>query len=317
MTPSRHMSCQEVTDLFWLHLYGELTFDQDESVEQHLAACPDCSDRLQREIELHGRLESAAPALPPGLLTNCRQDLFRRVRAERSAVAEAGFGRGLRRILRSLTTVDSSWTAAAWKPAGALALVALGFFGGRWSPPASSTLESQEAAASVATRVRAVEHDPNGQVRVIVEDTRRRAVAGLPSDEVIRGLLLSAAQDPADPGLRVDSIDMLRRESETIEVRRALMVALEADPNPGVRMKALEGLRPFAGDAEVRRSLAHVLLRDDHSGLRTQAVDMLIQSKPHDMVGVLQQLMQHEENGYIRLRTQRALREMNASVDTF
>jgi hypothetical protein len=35
------------------------------------------------------------------------------------------------------------------------------------------------------------------------------------------------------------------------------------------------------------------------------------------VVGVLQESMRREDNDYIRLRTQRVLREMNASVDTF
>ena len=35
------------------------------------------------------------------------------------------------------------------------------------------------------------------------------------------------------------------------------------------------------------------------------------------MVGVLQELMRKEENGYVRMRCQKALRDMKASVDTF
>jgi hypothetical protein len=58
-------------------------------------------------------------------------------------------------------------------------------------------------------------------------------------------------------------------------------------------------------------------LRDDNVGLRTQAIDLLTEHRPTDVVGVLQQLMQQEDNDYIRLRTQRALRELKASVETF
>ena len=67
----------------------------------------------------------------------------------------------------------------------------------------------------------------------------------------------------------------------------------------------------------MRRVLSHVLLNDDNAGIRTQAVDLLIQNRGQEMVGVLQELMRREDNDYIRLRTQRVLREMNASVDTF
>jgi hypothetical protein len=67
----------------------------------------------------------------------------------------------------------------------------------------------------------------------------------------------------------------------------------------------------------VRRVLAEVLLKDDNPGLRTQAIELLTQSHDREMVGVLQELMGREDNDYIRLRTQRALREMKASVETF
>ncbi|MEZ5351256.1 MAG: zf-HC2 domain-containing protein [Bryobacteraceae bacterium] len=318
--------CQEVTALLWLHLYGELSFDEEESVEQHLTECEECSLRLREEIDLHAHISASQPDLPAGLLTSCRQALSAQLRAESDTAGDRASHRGTSfwpwqagsKWLR-LPDFLTGTAMPVWKPAAAFALLALGFVAGR-SAPAPRQAQSASAAA-IATRVRAVEPGTDGRVRLVLEETRRSTVDGLPGDDRIRALLLSAAQDPADPGLRVDSMELLRRDSETMEVRRALMVALESDPNPGVRLKALDGLRPFAGDSDVRRSLAHVLLQDEHSGLRTQAVDLLIQNKaraiPRDRVGALQELMQREENGYIRLRTQRALREMNASVDTF
>jgi hypothetical protein len=51
--------------------------------------------------------------------------------------------------------------------------------------------------------------------------------------------------------------------------------------------------------------------------VRTQAIDLLIRQSGPDMVGVLQELVSREENNYVRLKCQKALREMNASVETF
>jgi hypothetical protein len=47
------------------------------------------------------------------------------------------------------------------------------------------------------------------------------------------------------------------------------------------------------------------------------AVDLLIQRRQQDLVGVLQQLLRQEKNDYIRERSTRTLREMRASVETF
>jgi HEAT repeat protein len=112
-------------------------------------------------------------------------------------------------------------------------------------------------------------------------------------------------------------MDLLKDQSETKEVRRALLAALQHDTNPGVRLKALEGLRGNASDAETRRVLAQVLLKDENPGVRTQAIDLLTGQSEPDMVGVLQELVSREENNYVRLKCQKALREMNASVETF
>jgi hypothetical protein len=82
-------------------------------------------------------------------------------------------------------------------------------------------------------------------------------------------------------------------------------------------MKALEGLKALAGDAQVRQVLAQALIKDDNDVIRMQAVDLLVAQRDDSMVGVLQTLVQHEDNNYVRLKVAKALKEMNASVGTF
>jgi len=82
-------------------------------------------------------------------------------------------------------------------------------------------------------------------------------------------------------------------------------------------MKALEGLKSFSTDPEVRRTLAQVLLKDQNAGVRIQVIDLLIARQDAATIGVLQTLIGKEDNGYVRMRCQNALREMNASVGTF
>jgi len=100
-------------------------------------------------------------------------------------------------------------------------------------------------------------------------------------------------------------------------LRGTLLFALEHDPNPGVRLRAMDALQPYAGAPEVRSALAKALLADDNPGIRTQAIDLLVLKKGDAIVGLLQELVQKESNDYVRLRCQRALQEMDASVGTF
>ncbi len=110
---------------------------------------------------------------------------------------------------------------------------------------------------------------------------------------------------------------MLKSQSASAEVRGALLAALRHDPDSGVRLKALEGLKSFAPDAETRQAVAHTLLTDDNASVRALAVNLLVEGKQQDIVGVLQELLRKENNDYIREQSARALREMRASVETF
>jgi HEAT repeat protein len=149
-----------------------------------------------------------------------------------------------------------------------------------------------------------------------VDETKQRTMTGNLRDEGIREWLLTAAKD-SDPGLRVESIAILKDEADATDVREALLATVQNDPNPGVRMKALEGLRRYSTDPETRKALSHVLLTDENPGIRTQAIDMLTQQRERDSVGLLQELVHKEDNPYVRQRCQRALRDMNASLETF
>ena len=142
-------------------------------------------------------------------------------------------------------------------------------------------------------------------------------VSGSLEDPEIRQLLLAAAKDPTDPGLRVESVEVLCSRSQEAEIRDALLYALEHDSNPGVRLKAIAGLKEYSKDPEARQVLARVLLKDTNAGVRAQAIDVLTQQRSKDVVGSLQELLRREDNDYVRQRTQRALNEMKASPGVF
>ena len=290
------MKCESAREELALFLYGELSFDQEERLEQHLEGCPECRAELERERRLQAAGRSQELEVDPELLKNCRRDLHFRGRGARPGEARA----------------RDWWSWLRWRvlgPAGALALVAAGFFGAR--------IGMTGGGAPVVSRIRYIQPDAGGRVQIVVEESRQRVVEGRLDDAGIRRLLLTAAKDPDDPGLRVETMDLLKGQSGSSEVRAALLTALEHDPNSGVRLKALEGLKTFAGAPESRKALLEVLRGDENPGVRTQAIDLLMQHRDDSLVEPLQQLLRKEDNRYIRSRCQNALREMRASVETF
>jgi hypothetical protein len=299
------MSCDQVISKLYLLLYGELSFDEEEAVHAHLEKCLPCREALGKETALHAALDQAFPDPSAASLTDCRASLMERIDAEQR--------RGW--LARLWDWTGRPVSPALLRPAGALALVAVGFFAARLTAPSPSPAPVDRVPG--ASSVRYLQPDDAGGVRLVMDETRERVLSGSLGDQPIRRLVLEAAQSPSDPGLRLDSLDALRPQGRNPEVRRAFLQAVQNDPNAGVRLKAMEGLRPYGSDPEVRSALTRVLLTDDNVGIRSQAIDLLIQHRENDLVGVLQQLVEQERDGYIRERCQRILEQMNASLGAF
>jgi hypothetical protein len=310
------MNCESVKNSLSLFLYGELSFGEEERVEQHLDQCQECREFFRKEQAIHNLIDAEEQDPPAGLLGSCRRDLRSRVREE-AAISTASAPRTASgRFKRWLAGVLPSQSLL--RPAGALALLALGFFGGRALPDRSALFPSPTSPSGpITSRVRHINPATGGHVQIVVDETRQRTLSGSPGDQPIQDLLLTAARDSSDPGLRVETMDILKAQCEKSEVRQALLHALQHDANAGVRLKALEGLKPYAEDAETRKVLSHVLLTDENPAVRTQAIDLLVQKKEQELVGTLQELLRKEDDNYVRLRSQRVLYEMKASAETF
>ena len=316
------MICDSISKLIPLYYYGELTPDEEERVEEHTHGCPACTRELARQRALAAALDRRQIVAPEILLENCRSDLMAAIQggAPRVEPSLKGAWRlfldAMRAsLIRVLSRVPSGaplrGIARLRQPLAALALVAIGFFAARLIDTAAPS-----ATDDVYSTVRSVQPDHAGGVAISLDETRRKVVKGSMNDGNIQRLLLAAARDD-NPAVRVESVDLLRSQSGSTEVRDALLNVLSQDPNAGVRLKALEGLKPLAGDAEVRNTLRRVLLADDNVAVRMLVIDLLVAHRDDNMVGMMQGLVQKENNNSVRLKLEKALRDMNASIGTF
>jgi len=305
------MKCEEAKKTMPLFLYGELSFDEEERLETHIDGCPDCREALARNKAVFKSLDAAETVPSQALLDQCRAQLHMRLAEVQPEPA------GFWNKLRDGFTVRFHFAGLA-QAGGAVAMLILGFAVARVTPAnLLSPWQSASIAEPVTSRVRYVEPGAPGRVQIVVDETRQRILSGRVEDQAIQQLLLTAAKDSSDPGLRVESVDLLKNRSQSTEVRQALLYAVQHDSNAGVRLKALDGLKDFADDPETRQTLTQVLLKDNNPGVRTQVIDLLIPHHNSAMVGALQELMMKEDNDYIRMRCQKALHEMNASVETY
>ncbi|HEY3835586.1 MAG TPA: HEAT repeat domain-containing protein [Bryobacteraceae bacterium] len=308
------MKCEDVARAIPLYLYGEVSPADEEMVEDHVAGCAACAQEFKIQKALHAALDRREMTVPGGLLQECRGDLMRRI--ARDPEAQRAAHNGVLDWLRDMFHHGIPLRV----PVGAMALIALGYFGARLTAPGAgllgTTTASLEGGPSFSA-VRSIEPQPSGTVRIALDEVRRREVTGRIDDQNIVRLLISAMRDESNPGVRVESVGMLKECAQSSPVRAALLDAVAHDPNPGVRLKALEGLKAFAGETAVRQTLAQVLLHDDNAGVRIVTIDVLTSHRDDAMVGILQDVFQKEDNHAVRTRVQNALQEMHATLGTF
>jgi hypothetical protein len=308
------MNCDWVEKRIPLYFYGELPPAEEESVEAHLHGCAACAREMERQRRMAAALDRGRAEPSPQLLEECRADLLAAIASRPQQRTPKGRW--------TLFLEAMAATLAAFhrlrQPVGALALVVLGFFAARFTGmnPGAAPAPDQTASSEVYSTVRSIQPDDAGGVRIAYDETRRREVSGRMDDQGIQRLLLTAVTGD-NPAVRVESVGLLKERAGSSEVRDALLNALLHDSNAGVRMKALEGLKPLTGDPEVRKSLAGALESDDVPAVRMQAVDLLVTHRDDAMVGVLQDVVQREDNDYVRLKCEQALKDWNASVGTF
>jgi hypothetical protein len=316
------MNCESVTKLIPLYFYGELPPEEEDRLEQHLDACAPCARLAESQRVLSAALDRREMQPSAALLAECRHDLMRAVYRQGAIVGQAGSPRPIGN--RPLAAF-AAWlpSLGPWRmPLGASALLALGFVTARLTAPsAAGPFNLATLTPDVISSIRSVqpahEGSQSGEVQIVLDETRRRVISGQLNDSNIQRLMLAAAHDENNAGVRWESVDLLKSHSDSSPVRELLLNRVAEDPNPGVRLKALDGLKAFTGDPEVRKVLAQVLMHDDYPGVRIAAVDALTAHADDNMVGFLQGVVQKEDNTYVRRRCVKALQDMNASVGTF
>ena len=307
------MNCEQIANELPLYLYGELSQEQEERVEHHLAACEPCQSELGKARALHGAFDLAAVPSPDDLLGQCRMDLTRALRKEPAESLRTSLLDRLR---------DFMHAGIGFRiPAGALALIAVGFLAGKavpWTLPFLNTSGEQAGIASQGfVNVRTVERSPDGRVQIAFDNVNPRTLSGTLADARVRELLVAAMRNDSNPGLRVQTTDVLKNNAGESDIQGALLESVLHDPNVGVRLNALEGLKAYAGEPGVRKALTEALLNDANPGVRVKVIDVLTATKDDALVGPLQNLMRKEDNSYVRMRVSNVLHEMNASVETF
>jgi len=297
------MKCEWVKENMLLYVYNELPDDARYELEQHLARCANCTAELKTTRSFHALLSELPIEEPsPNLVAASRMRL-------QEGLETAKQGRFWHRLI---------FDPAAWlrqvrfAPALAAAIFIVGFAGGIGTTykvlsgnggASIATGPVSAPAESSITGIQSIAQDPgSNHISIKYNTVSTQEAQGSLNDQRIQQLLLFAARNNYNSGVRMDSVDLLTQEPNNTHVREALIYALRYDSNPGVRLKALDGLGAFVkSDPRVRDALLEALVQDSNPGARAEALHLLEPVRADSSVrAVLEKLAQGDQNPYIR-----------------
>jgi hypothetical protein len=323
------MKCEWVQQNIMLHVYDELADDARYELDQHVARCEACAAELAAAREFRQTMATVTVVEPsPNLLTSSRM----RLQEALETTQQGGFW-------TRLTFDPGIWLRQVrFSPALAAVLLLVGFGGGtavtfRAMKGGTSDPSGQNAGANATptnvstptedaniTGIRSITLEPGTnslepgtkRVNIKYDTVSTRETAGSLSDVRIQQLLLFAAQNNTNSGVRVDSVDLLGQRMNDSRVREALVYALRYDNNPGVRLKALEGLGSYVkDDVRVRDAVLETLTNDANPGLRTEALRVLEPVRADASVrATLERLAAKDSNKFIRDQSRAQLAQL-------
>jgi hypothetical protein len=315
------MKCDWVRQNILFYVYNELEDDARYEVEQHLARCPECATELKAARKFHATLSETIAEPTPNLLASSRMRLQEALETTR----QGG-------LWRRLILEPAVWLRQVrMAPALAAVIFIVGFGGGIGATynflsgrngggqvlvgqnSGQNEPGTQPVDSSAITGIRSVTQDPgSNRVNIKYDTVSTQEAQGSLNDQRIQQLLLFAARNNYNSGVRMDSVDLLTQAPDDSKVREALLYALQNDTNPGVRLKALDGLSTFVKqDPRVRDGVLRALISDGNSGVRMQALRLVEPMKTDSNVrSVLIRLSQTDQNPSIRSQARTMLAQM-------
>lgn len=312
-----------------LSLYGELSSNEQQTLDRYLASHPDLQAEYTRLKKFSSLVrEEASFPVSDAMLQDARQQLrgaLRREQQHRSVMTQ---------IIESLSSFFGPRLNLA---IGGVAALVLGIIIGRLTIKAPSEFVvphdvdalvhsvGNSETSDTKTRienVRFVDADASdGVIEFDFDAVAPMHLKGNVSDPDIQKILTYALLNESDDGVRIRTMNAIAQQAEKRKtgdpaIKSALITTLKTDENPGVRGEALRVLGDYPFDNEIRDALLYVLTHDENSGVRVAAVNALAMAKNDGHVmgdtvaATLERHLKNEQNNYIRNRAATLVKEI-------
>ena len=289
----KKLSCKDIAPLLVFYVCEEVSEDERELIEAHLANCKACAEQLAEEKEFHATLtatpQSADELDGSGiLLSQCRSELAESL-DDLSAPPLQEHWRPFG-WLRRWMALRPAWSGALLVLAGIVAGTQLvpwlqqnpnntgQAMNVRAPQPLTQDQLSNMVVSGMTFSPSSGSEPPTVQLQLNAEQPM--VLTGSTEDARMRQVLTYIVKNSErfNADERLDCLDALKAAVRDQEVRAALLNAARRDQNAAVRMKALEALRDAAGEDDVRQALLDALEHDTNQGVRVDAVNLLVGS---------------------------------------
>jgi anti-sigma factor RsiW len=264
------MKCERVAELLPDYLQGGLGHDLDDQVEDHLEQCAHCA----AEVALWKDLATLPVEQPSPALRS-------RFHAMLSAYGEGRGEKAQPEARRESHGILAGWLAGSWlRPAsvafaGALAMLAIGFFAGRSTVvPVNPPQNSNQVAQLTEMRDELTNMRQLVVLSMLQEQSATERMQGVSwstqdtqSDPKILSALLHTLRYDTNVDVRLAALDALSRHGNQAEVRSGLLEALPTQQSPLVQVamidlmvelhdtNAIPQLKKFEGDNDLNPSV--------------------------------------------------------------
>src|SRR5580704_17570023 len=200
------MKCDWVKENVLLYVYNELPDDARYELEQHLARCTDCAAELKTTRKFHAVLSELQVEEPsPNLVASSRM----RLQEALETTSQGGFW-------QRLVFDPAMWLRQMrFSPALSAAIFIIGFASGigatykivNGSAGAISVNPVVQPAESSVAGIRSISQEPGtNQISIKYDTVSTQQAQGSLNDQRIQQLLLFAARNNYNSGVRMDSV---------------------------------------------------------------------------------------------------------------
>lgn len=296
-----------------MHLYGELSDVARIELEQHLDRCGDCKREWETAKAFRAEMDTFQPAEPSAyLLASSRIKLHDALENVQPAWSWRRF------VLDPVHWLQQM----RFSPALAAAILIVGFTAGvlttfQITRPGATGQKGIIGGVTppppTIAGISGIEQQPGtDRVQIKYDTVQQQQTQGSLEDPKIEQLLLYAARNQQNPGVRVSSLDLLSQRCKDPQVREQMIYSLRYDKNPGVQLKAVDALQPYVkSDLRVRDALIEaLLLPGTNQGVRTEAIRLLQAVKADTSVRAALKQLNKDPNPFIQRESKRMLASM-------